>query len=161
MQVVAYFPHILRAIQQSELWHLKQGSALSVHMVALTCTASLDLLTTTIGSTSAASPFALQRNAIKIHLATWRDRMSNLVIVCICLYNFSFVGLSLSQVPGSRAWPAFNAARAFSAAVLKIYEWLQYMLSTNDARSAPTCCGKRKASLNRTTSSATLYSIVI
>ena len=34
----------------------------------------------------------------------------------------SFVGLSLCPVPGSRAWPAFNAAKAFSAAVLEICE---------------------------------------
>ena len=60
---------ISNKVQQTRTW-------LSVHMVALTCsTASLDLLTTTIGPTSAASPFALQRNAIKIHLTTWtRER---------------------------------------------------------------------------------------
>ena len=118
---------ISNKVQQTRTW-------LSVHMVALTCrTASLDLLTTTIGPTSAASPFALQRNAIKIHLTTWtRERISSLVFIRLT----SFVGLSLCPVPGSRAWPAFNAAKAFSAAVLEICERHQYMLSTSNARSA-------------------------
>lgn len=144
---------ISNKVQQTRTW-------LSVHMVALTCsTASLDLLTTTIGPTSAASPFALQRNAIKIHLTTWTGERISSSLVCIRL--ISFVGLSLCPVPDSRAWPAFNAAKAFSAAVLEICEWQQYS-NTCCPPATPevplACCGKRKASLNRMTSSATLCS---